>query len=84
MKVVIAGAGAVGRHLSRLLSTENHDCVLIDDDEERLGGMDSNYDIMAVNASPTSIKTLKDAGKTSSSAFAPTTTIPYLIRFPTL
>ena len=62
MKVVIAGAGAVGTHLSKLLSTEHHDCVLIDDDEDRLGGMDSNYDIMAVNASPTSIKTLKDAG----------------------
>ena len=62
MKIVIAGAGAVGTHLSRLLSTEKHDCVLIDADEERLGGIDSNYDIMAVNASPTSIKTLKDAG----------------------
>ena len=62
MKIVIAGAGAVGVHLSRLLSTEKHDCVLIDADEGRLGGIDSNYDIMAVNASPTSIKTLKDAG----------------------
>ena len=39
MKIVIAGAGAVGTHLSKLLSTENHDCVLIDDDDERLGGI---------------------------------------------
>ena len=62
MKIIIAGAGAVGKHLSKLLSTENHDCVLIDDDEERLGGVDANYDIMALCASPTSIKTLKDAG----------------------
>lgn len=62
MKIVIAGAGAVGTHLSKLLSTENHDCVLIDDDEERLSGVDSNYDIMAVCASPTNIKTLQDAG----------------------
>ena len=62
MKIVIAGAGAVGTHLSKLLSTENHDCVLIDDDEERLEGVDSNYDIMVLNASPTSIKALKDAG----------------------
>lgn len=62
MKIVIAGAGAVGTHLSRLLSTEKHDCVLIDDDEERLGGIDSNYDILAINGQPTSIKTLKDAG----------------------
>ena len=62
MKIVIAGAGAVGTHLSRLLSTEKHDCVLIDADEQRLGGIDANYDVMAVNASPTSIKALKDAG----------------------
>jgi len=62
MKIVIAGAGAVGTHLSSLLSTENHDCVLIDDNPGRLGGIDSKYDIMAINASPTSIKALKDAG----------------------
>ena len=69
MKIVIAGAGAVGTHLSSLLSTENHDCVLIDDDEERLGGIDSKYDIMAVNESPTSIKTLKDAGVAGADLF---------------
>jgi len=69
MKIVIAGAGAVGTHLSKLLSTENHDCVLIDDDEERLGSIDSQYDIMALNASPTSIKTLKDAGVSGADLF---------------
>lgn len=69
MKVVIAGAGAVGTHLSSLLSTENHDCVLIDDDENRLGGIDSRYDIMAVCDSPTSIKTLKNAGVDSADLF---------------
>lgn len=62
MKIVIAGAGAVGTHLSKLLSTERHDCVLIDDDEDRLENIDSNLDIMALNSSPTSIKALKDAG----------------------
>ena len=69
MKIVIAGAGAVGIHLSKLLSTEKHDCVLIDDDDERLENLDSNYDIMALNASPTSIKTLKDAGVSGADLF---------------
>ncbi|MBR1415320.1 MAG: Trk system potassium transporter TrkA [Prevotella sp.] len=69
MKIVIAGAGAVGTHLSKLLSTENHDCVLIDDDDERLEGVDSNYDIMALCSSPTSIKTLKDAGVDTADLF---------------
>lgn len=69
MKIVIAGAGAVGTHLSKLLSTENHDCVLIDDDDDRLGNVDSDYDIMAMCSSPTSIKTLKDAGVSSADLF---------------
>ena len=61
MKIVIAGAGAVGTHLSKLLSREHLDCVLIDADDERLSGM-SEYDVMTYQASPTSIKALKEAG----------------------
>ena len=61
MKIVIAGAGAVGTHLSKLLSKGHVDCVLIDDDEERLGAL-SEYDVMTYQASPTSIKALKEAG----------------------
>ena len=48
MKIVIVGAGAVGTHLSKLLSREHQDCVLIDDDEERLAGV-SEYDVMTYN-----------------------------------
>jgi len=69
MKIVIAGAGAVGTHLSKLLSTEHHDCVLIDDDEQRLEDVDSNLDIMALNAPPTSIKALKDSGVANADLF---------------
>ena len=61
MKIVIAGAGAVGTHLSKLLSGEHQNCVLIDDDDERLGTL-SEYDVMTYNASPTSIKALKEVG----------------------
>ena len=49
MKVVIVGAGAVGTHLSKLLSREHQDCVLIDDNEERLSTL-SDYDVMTYNA----------------------------------
>ena len=62
MKIIIGGAGAVGTHLAKLLSREKQDCVLIDEDSERLGGLDSSYDMMTMQGSPTSIKTLKDAG----------------------
>ena len=69
MKIVIAGAGAVGTHLSKLLSRDRQDCVLIDSDPARLAGLDSRYDIMTIVGSPTSIKTLKDAGTESADLF---------------
>ena len=62
MKIIIGGAGAVGTHLAKLLSHEQQDCVLIDEDDERLNGLDSSYDMMTMQGSPTSIRTLKDAG----------------------
>ena len=61
MKVVIVGAGAVGTHLSKLLSREHQDCILIDADDERLSTL-SEYDVMTYQASPTSIHALKEAG----------------------
>lgn len=69
MKIVIAGAGAVGTHLSKLLSRDRQDCVLIDSDPARLAGLDGRYDIMTIVGSPTSIKTLKDAGTESADLF---------------
>ena len=68
MKVVIVGAGAVGTHLSKLLSREHQDCVLIDDNEERLAAL-SEYDVMTYDASPTSIKALKEAGVSHADLF---------------
>ena len=62
MKIIIAGAYAIGTHLAMLLSRNDQDVVLIDEDEERLGNISSDYDLMTLHASPTSIKTLKDAG----------------------
>lgn len=31
MKIIIAGAGAVGTHLAKLLSREHHDITLMDE-----------------------------------------------------
>ena len=68
MKIVIVGAGAVGTHLSKLLSRGHQDCVLIDDNEERLAKL-SEYDVMTYQASPTSIKALKEAGAQNADLF---------------
>ena len=61
MKIIIAGAGAVGIHLARLLAKESIDCVLIDGKESRLNRL-GECDVMTFQAQPTSIKALKDAG----------------------
>ena len=62
MKIIIAGAGAVGTHLAKLLSREKQDIILMDDNEERMSTLSSNFDLMTVTASPTSIKGLKEVG----------------------
>lgn len=62
MKIIIAGAYAIGSHLAKLLSRNNQDIVLIDDDEQRLENISSDYDILTMHASPTSLVALKNAG----------------------
>ena len=69
MKIVIAGAGAVGTHLSKLLSRDHQDCVLIDEDADRLGDLDSRYDIMTLQGRTTSINTMKEAGVENADLF---------------
>lgn len=59
--------------MAKLLSREYQDCTLIDDDEERLGSIDSDYDVMAMLGSPTSIKALKDAGAEHADLFVAVT-----------
>jgi trk system potassium uptake protein len=61
MKIIIAGAGAVGSHLAKMLSNERHDIVLIDPDEERLRTVGMNLDVLTLTGSATSIQQLTDA-----------------------
>lgn len=62
MKIIVAGAGAVGTHLAKLLSRDHEDIVLLDENASKMAGLDSDYDIMTMVGSPTSISTLGDAG----------------------
>ena len=73
MKIIIAGAGAVGTHLAKMLSDERHDIVLMDPTEERLSSLDSNFDLMTIVARPTSINSLKDAGAGDADLFVAVT-----------
>ena len=61
MKIIIAGAGEVGFHLSKLLSYESHEIILIDKDKDRLLYADTKLDIKTLQDDATSISALKDA-----------------------
>ena len=69
MKIIIVGAYAIGTHLAKLLSRNDHDTVLIDSDLERLSNISTDYDLMTIQASPSRIQTLKDAGVATADLF---------------
>ena len=62
MKIIIAGAGEVGYHLAKQLSSEEHDISVIDVDSEHLEKTDASTDVMTILGSSTSISILEDAG----------------------
>ena len=62
MKIIIAGAGEVGFHLSKLLTQESHDIVIIDYSREALQKATKSLDVSTVKGDCTSIKTLERAG----------------------
>ena len=61
MKIIIAGAGDMGFHLARLLSSESQDIILIDTNKQVLDYAQSHLDVMVLNGNATSIQTLKQA-----------------------
>lgn len=61
MNIIIAGAGDVGSHLAKLLAFEEQDILVIDEDAEKLQLLDSNYNLMTLEGSPTSFQTMREA-----------------------
>lgn len=62
MRIIIAGMGDVGYQLAKKLSNENHDIIALDVDGERLSYCDQMSDILTIQGSSTSIRTLQLAG----------------------
>lgn len=69
MKIIIAGAYAIGTYLAKLLSRNNQDIILMDESQEKLEKLGSDFDLMTMNASCASITTLKEAGAESADLF---------------
>ena len=61
MRIIIAGAFAIGSYLAKLLSRNKQEVVLMDQDEEKLGKLAIDYDLLTMHASATSIRSLKEA-----------------------
>ena len=62
MKIIIAGAGDVGTHLAKMLSTNSNNITVIDEKKERLMTLSEYTDIITVEGNPSSIAVLKEAG----------------------
>jgi trk system potassium uptake protein len=61
VRIVIAGMGDVGYHLAKQLSSEEHDIIAIDMNQQRLSYSDSMADILTISGSSTNISTLREA-----------------------
>jgi len=69
MKIIIAGAGEVGLHLSKLLSFESHDITLIDDNYVSLKDGENYLDIKVISGDASSISILNQANVKDSDLF---------------
>lgn len=78
MKIVIAGAGEVGTHLAKMLSNEDQDIILLDNDQSRLDVIDSNYNLMTWNGSTSSFESLRDVNISTTDLYIAVT--PYETR----
>ncbi len=74
MKIVIAGAGAIGFHLAELLAKENQDITLIDTNEDVLVHVARHLDVMTVQGDATSMKIMERAGVKKAALFISVTT----------
>lgn len=74
MKIIIAGAGSIGYHLAELLSKENQDITLIDQDEKILEQIMTKLDVMTLHGNATSINILTAANVSQADLFISVTT----------
>jgi len=61
MRIIIAGAGEVGYHLAKLLSSEAKDIYVIDVNTDRLNYIQSHIDVFTIEGDAKSIQVLTDA-----------------------
>lgn len=61
MRILIVGAGKVGYNMAQILSVEDHDVFLVEEDEERARQVDESLDVSVIHGSGSSIAVLEKA-----------------------
>jgi len=62
MKIIIVGAGEVGFNLAKMLSEENHDITMLDDDPAKCQRAREHLDVLVLEGNGASARTLSEAG----------------------
>ena len=69
MKIIIAGAYTIGNYLAQLLTRNDYDITLLDNDSDNLEKLGRDFDLLTIEASPTSIAALRMAGVQNTDLF---------------
>ena len=69
MKIIIAGAYAIGTHLAQLLSRNQEEITVIDSDPDRLEKIGGDYDLLTLCGSPSCVRTLQEANTQDADLF---------------
>ena len=75
MRIIVIGAGEVGRHLCQQLSNEDHDVVLIDRDQDKLRRVERDLNILTITGNGGSSSVLREAGVSKADLFIAVTDI---------
>ena len=68
MKIIVIGAGELGRCLAAALSEEEHDVILVDSNADEVARVSDKFDAMTIEGSCSSVEILKQAGAESADA----------------
>lgn len=74
MKIVIAGAGDVGFHLAELLTSENQDIIVIDNNQDVLDYAATHLDVLTIGGDCAAVETLERADISAARLFLAVTT----------
>ena len=68
MKIIVMGAGELGRLLASTLSEDDHDVVIVENDADEVARVSDKFDAMTIEGSCSSVGILKRAGAENADA----------------